>query len=62
MENPPKPKPEDEPALVKLYTELTGTTESSARAVLMHLEMPEPEPAEKTEEPPDSTQATNSQS
>jgi hypothetical protein len=45
MENPPNPKPEDEQSLVKLYTELTGTTESSARAVLMHLELPEPAPA-----------------
>jgi hypothetical protein len=43
MDNPPKPKPEDEQGLVKLYTELTGSNESAARAVLMHLESPEPE-------------------
>jgi hypothetical protein len=52
MENAPEKKPEHEQTLVKLYTELTGSKESEARAVIMHLELIEPEVGQ-SEEPSD---------
>jgi hypothetical protein len=43
MEDLPKPKPVDEQSLVKLYSEITGAGDATARGVFMYIETPSEE-------------------
>lgn len=52
MENPSTPIPIDEQALVKLYLELTGATDSSARGVFMYVQLLEEDRSEDGKAPP----------
>jgi hypothetical protein len=54
----------DEPALVKLYSELTGVADSAARSVFMHLDLRSEETNQAsgttTQDSPKAGQATES--